>query len=97
MKNDTLIRKEGMEVLMEKLGLVEAERFIMLIQREPFDYTSWQENLFEDKNIESIFSEAAALRAKTKKMEKAQAKSRKVKASTKAIERRKTAKRLTHT
>jgi hypothetical protein len=34
--------------LSKHLGLVEAERFIMLIQREPFDYTKWQENLFED-------------------------------------------------
>ena len=46
MKPDTLIRNEGMEVLVKYLGMVEAERFIMLIQREPFDYTKWQENLF---------------------------------------------------
>jgi len=27
------------------LGSVAAERFIALIQREPFDYTSWQKEL----------------------------------------------------
>lgn len=65
MKNDTLIRIEGMEALMEKLGLVEAERFIMLLKREPFDYTRWRENQFNDKSLETIFSEAAALRTET--------------------------------
>jgi hypothetical protein len=39
MKTDTIIRNEGMKVLLEHLGKVEAERFISLIIREPFDYT----------------------------------------------------------
>ena len=30
------------------LGDVEAERFIALIQREPFDYTKWRQELDED-------------------------------------------------
>ncbi len=64
MKNDTLLRIEGMQALMEKLGLIEAERFIMLIQREPFDYTRWRENQFNDKDMETIFKEAAARRAR---------------------------------
>jgi len=58
MKPDTLIRNEGMEVLAKYLGLVEAERFIMLIQREPFDYTKWQENLFEGMTVEEISKKA---------------------------------------
>ena len=93
MKNDTLIRKEGMEALMKKLGLVEAERFVMLIQDEPFDYTKWQENLFEDKSIETIFAEAAALRARTEKQEKAKAPSRKATTGRKPASPRKVAKR----
>ena len=36
MKPDTLIRSEGMEIHAKHLGLV---RFIMLMQKEPFDYT----------------------------------------------------------
>ena len=59
MKTDTIIRNEGMEVLSKYLGMVEAERFIMLIQREPFDYTKWQENLFENMTIEEISNKAA--------------------------------------
>ena len=62
MKADTLIRTEGMNVLIKNLGLIEAERFVMLIQKETFDYTKWQENLFEDMTIEEIYNNAAELR-----------------------------------
>ena len=62
MKTDTIIRNEGMEILAKNLGLVEAERFIMLIQKEPFDYTKWQENLFDNMTIEEISEKAAEYR-----------------------------------
>ena len=64
MKTDTLIRTEGMNTLIKTMGLVEAERFIMLIQKETFDYTKWQENLFTDMTIEEIFNNAAEFRKK---------------------------------
>jgi hypothetical protein len=67
MKADTLIRYEGMNALIKNLGLIEAERFIMLIQKETFDYTKWQENLFEDMTIEEIYNNAARLRNENKK------------------------------
>jgi hypothetical protein len=66
MRADTLIRTEGMDTLIKNLGLVEAERFVMLIQKEPFDYTKWQENLFKDMTIEEIYKNAAELRQKNK-------------------------------
>jgi hypothetical protein len=62
MRTDTIIRNEGTQVLMENMGLVEAERFIMLIQKESFDYTQWQENLFEEMNIEEISRKASEYR-----------------------------------
>ena len=62
MKTDTLIRNEGMEILAKNLGLVEAERFIMLMQKEPFDYTKWQENLFDDMSVENLSKKAAEYR-----------------------------------
>jgi hypothetical protein len=34
----------------------------MLIQREQFDYTKWQENLFEDTTIEELSKKAAEYR-----------------------------------
>ena len=64
MRTDTVIRNEGMEILAKNLGMIEAERFIMLIQREPFDYTKWQENLFEHMTIEEISKNAAEYREK---------------------------------
>jgi hypothetical protein len=64
MKTDTIIRNDGMDVLLKNLGLVEAECFIMLIQKEPFDYTKWQEDLFEDLSIEEISEKASVFRNK---------------------------------
>jgi len=69
MKADTLIRNEGMSTLIKNLGLIEAERFIMLIQKETFDYTKWQENLFEDMSIEEIYNNASELRQKNKNLQ----------------------------
>jgi len=62
MKTDTLIRNEGMEILAKNLGILEAERFIMLIQKEPFDYTKWQENLFQNMTVEEISKKATEYR-----------------------------------
>ncbi|MDR1477860.1 MAG: hypothetical protein LBJ00_02850 [Planctomycetaceae bacterium] len=48
------LRNEGMKVLINNLGRVEAERFISLIIREPFDYTEWQKNLFDDLSVKEL-------------------------------------------
>ena len=48
MRSDTLVKTEGMKVLLDNLGKVDAERFISLIIREPFDYAVWRSNLQED-------------------------------------------------
>ena len=59
MENDILLRQNGMRILLDNLGLVESERFIMLIQREAFDYTKWHENLFEGMTVCEISEKAA--------------------------------------
>ncbi len=64
MMTDTEIRLKGVRVLAEHLGDVEAERFIALIQREPFDYTKWRQGLDEDLSIEEISKKAMTLRMK---------------------------------
>jgi hypothetical protein len=61
---DTEIRSKGLEILAKHLGDVEAERFIALIQREPFDYTKWRQGMDEDLSIEEISRRAMALRMK---------------------------------
>jgi len=42
MRTDTTVRQDGIQALIDKLGEVDAERFITLILREPFDYTEWR-------------------------------------------------------
>ena len=56
---DSEIRSKGAAALVESLGAVEAERFITLILREPFDYSRWRQPLFEDQEIGEISSAAA--------------------------------------
>ena len=55
---DNEIKSQGIEALISSLGEVQAERFISLILKEPFDYTEWQEKLWADKSIEEISSMA---------------------------------------
>ncbi|PJB28593.1 hypothetical protein CO110_09160 [Candidatus Desantisbacteria bacterium CG_4_9_14_3_um_filter_40_11] len=62
MITDTEIRLRGFQVLTEYIGDVETERFVALIQREPFDYTKWRQGLYEDLSIEEISKKAMALR-----------------------------------
>jgi hypothetical protein len=64
MITDAEIRMKGLQVLAKYLGDVEAERFIALIQREPFDYTKWRQGLDEDLTMEEISRRAMTLRAK---------------------------------
>ncbi|MEZ4633040.1 MAG: hypothetical protein R2880_20400 [Deinococcales bacterium] len=54
MLTDTEIRVQGLEALIDALGKVQAERFISLILREPFDYTLWQRELWSEKSVEEL-------------------------------------------
>lgn len=54
MRTDTEIRVQGLRALVDALGIVEAEKFISLILREPFDYTEWQQNLWSDRSVVEI-------------------------------------------
>ena len=55
MRSDTLIRHDGLQALRERLGPVEAERFIVLINRESFDYTEWQQTLWQNESVDEVF------------------------------------------
>ena len=48
MRTDTIVKQVGMDVLISKLGYVDAERFIVLMSKEPFDYTKWREEYLDD-------------------------------------------------
>jgi hypothetical protein len=62
MKTDTDILFEGIRLLMQVLGTVEAERFITLINRERFDYTEWRKSQWQDETVASLATRARALR-----------------------------------
>ena len=62
MITDTEIRQKGIEVLIAALGEVEAERFISLINREPFDYTVWQRSLWQVEDVEQLSQKAMNFR-----------------------------------
>jgi hypothetical protein len=65
MITDTEIKAKGFQLLAEHLGDVEAERFVSLIQREPFDYTKWRQDLDGNLTLEEISRKAMAYRNKT--------------------------------
>ena len=58
MRSDALIKYDGFNAIFEKLDLVEAERFIILIKRDNFDYTEWRKTLWEDMTIENLSCKA---------------------------------------
>jgi len=59
-KPDAVLQREAMQLLIDRLGLVDAQRFIANIQTEQFDYTQWQSNLWEGQSVEEIYGKAAA-------------------------------------
>lgn len=49
---------KGMKCLRDGLGDIESEEFIAIIIRERFDYTKWQESLYDGMSLEEISAAA---------------------------------------
>ena len=62
---DTVLKCSAMNVLVEHFGLVDAERFVALMSREPFDYTHWQKHLFEDVSVDNLSRAAMSFQTET--------------------------------
>ena len=61
---DNELRISGFSVLVQTFGDVNAERFIALMNREPFDYTEWRrENLFVGETVDSLMDKSMAMYA----------------------------------
>ena len=60
MKTDQEILNEGVRTLFNAMNVIDAERFMMLIKRDHFDYTEWQRHLWENDSLETIYQRAAA-------------------------------------
>jgi hypothetical protein len=55
---DTVLKQSMLKHLRDSFGHVQTERFIALIIKEPFDYTKWQENLYNDMSVEELSRKA---------------------------------------
>ena len=62
--SDTVLKRKGLDVLSESLGLVDAERFISLILREPFNYTEWQQDLYKGVSLDQFCHDVKNFREK---------------------------------
>lgn len=56
--NEIILQQSAMKCLIEHFGNVDAEKFISLIIKEPFDYTKWQETLYEDMTVDELSKKA---------------------------------------
>ena len=54
MKTETEIRLEGMQALINALGLVDAEQFLATVSRDKFNYTEWRWNGLPNLSIDMI-------------------------------------------
>ncbi|MBI4524641.1 MAG: hypothetical protein HY695_12605 [Deltaproteobacteria bacterium] len=48
------LRNQAVQALANKLGPVEALRFLALVSREPFDYQSWRREYFSQYSVEEL-------------------------------------------
>jgi len=59
MITDSELKVRGVQALSDALGLVEAERFLSLVKKDSFDYTTWQRSLFADMTLEELNQRAS--------------------------------------
>lgn len=62
MITDEELKVRGIRALIAALGEVEAERFVSLLSRAPFDYTKWRETLWPDAGVKELSRQAMGLR-----------------------------------
>ncbi len=60
MKTDSVIMSEAMQALHTALTPVEVEKFVVMLNRNKFDYTRWRENLWQNETLESLSDKAQA-------------------------------------
>ena len=61
---DSELKSKCFTILAEQVGNVEMERFIMLLNRDTFDYTEWRkENLFQGETVDSLYDKIERFQA----------------------------------
>ncbi len=58
MKTEAEIRIAGMQALISALGLVEAERFMVAVSRDRFNYTEWRRHGLPVMSLELLAQQA---------------------------------------
>ena len=61
--SDNELAMTGMNVLRERFGPVDAERFVYLLVKDRFDYTEWQKNLFNGETVRSLGEKMMAFKS----------------------------------
>ena len=64
MKTEAELKLAGVRALIAALGAVDAERCIAAMHREPFDYTHWRDDQWQDATVAGLAEQARALRAR---------------------------------
>lgn len=52
------ILDRGMQILVDNMGIIEAEQFVSAMIREKFDYTKWQRNYFDNIPTQQLHKDA---------------------------------------
>ena len=61
---DSELKSKCFSILAEQVGSVEVERFVMLLNRDSFDYTEWRkENLCPNETVDSLYDKIKAASA----------------------------------
>ncbi len=60
MNNAVELLDTGFAYLVEKLGIVDAERFVAMIKGDSFDYTIWRREYLDKMDLTQIDTEPAA-------------------------------------
>ena len=66
MIDDLEIKNDDYAHLAQQSGDFEAKTCIAMIQREPFDYTQWRQQLDQDLSIREVSDRAMAMRLATR-------------------------------
>jgi hypothetical protein len=54
MQTTATIMNDGINCLVERLGIIETEIFISQLIREPFDYTKWQSEHYSGMSVSEL-------------------------------------------
>ena len=49
-----VIMEKGINVLLEKLGVLDTEQFISTLLKEPFDYTKWSREYYANADLHEL-------------------------------------------